>query len=42
MTAPQTFRDLADLFDKGWRIKNLRVDGRGDTQHVYIELERAK
>jgi hypothetical protein len=42
MKEPKTLTELAVLFGEGWRIKNLRVDGRGDTQHVYIELERAK
>lgn len=40
MTAPQTFRDLADLFDRGWRIKSLRVDARDETQNVHIELAK--
>ena len=40
MTAPQTFRDLAELFDRGWTIKNLRVDARVETQSVHIELAK--
>lgn len=40
MSAPQTFRELAELFDKGWTIKNLRVDARDETQNVHIELAK--
>jgi hypothetical protein len=40
MGAPETFRDLSEMFDKGWRIKNLRVDARDDTQNVHIELAK--
>ena len=40
MSTPTTFTELGELFDRGWRIKSLRVDGRGNTQHVYIELEK--
>ena len=37
---PTTLTELAALFGDGWRIKSLRVDGRGETQHVYIELAK--
>lgn len=40
MAAPETFRDLSEMFDKGWRIKNLRVDARDETQNVHIELAK--
>jgi hypothetical protein len=40
MGAPETFRDLSEMFDKGWRIKNLRVDARDETQNVHIELAK--
>lgn len=40
MAAPETFRELADLFDKGWRIRNMAVDVREDRQFVRLELKR--
>ena len=40
MSVPQTFRELADLFDKGWTIKALRVDARDEMQNVHIALAK--
>ena len=41
MSAPQTFRELADLFDKGWLIAELSAnsDGKGK-QVLRIVLEK--
>ncbi len=40
MTAPESFAELAELFDRGWRIATLAVDVRDDRQYVRITLER--
>ena len=40
MTAPESFAELAELFDRGWRIATLAVDVREERAFVRITLER--
>jgi len=42
MTAPESFAELAELFDRGWRIATLAVDVREERAFVRISLEHLK
>jgi len=40
MTAPESFAELAELFDRNWRIATLADDVREKRAFVRITLER--